>query len=93
MGQGECSQGASDVVEQALQEFFRALRRSKGDPTLLRAASARLYAATAHLGPFDDASEEKWEWLALELRGQDRRVAFLRGTIAQELQRLGITVE
>jgi len=71
----------------------RAVVLSPGPVLNLRAASAHLYAVTAHLGPFDDASEGAWEQLALELRGGDWRVAFLRGAVAQELQRLGIVVE
>jgi hypothetical protein len=82
----------SAFLHRELQEFFRAVRRSTGEETLMRQAAERLRAAVHHAEPFGEDPGEAWKCLSMEQRwGYVRVVSFL-GTAVQELRRLGISV-
>lgn len=82
----------SKFLQQELQEFFRTIRRSKGDQALIQAAAERLRAVVLLVEPYGDDPGETWEHLAIEQRWGYLRVASLLGTAVHELKRLGITV-
>jgi hypothetical protein len=81
---------ASDLLHRELQEFFRAVRRSKGDEALIQAAAEHLRAVVHHVEPYGDDPGEAWEHLSIEQRWGYVRVASFLGTAAHELRRLGI---
>ncbi len=80
----------STFLQQELQEFFRAVRRSKGDEALLRVAGERLSAAVYFVEPLGEDPGEGWEHLPMEQRWGYMRVVSLLGTAVHELRRLGI---
>lgn len=80
----------SDFLQQELQEFFRAVRRSKGEEELIQAAAERLLAVVHRAEPYGDDLGEAWEHLAVEQRWEYLRVVSLLGTATHELRRLGV---
>ena len=82
----------SALLQQELQEFFRAVRRSKGDDTLIQKAAERLCAVVHYIEPFGEDPGEAWETLSIDHRWGYMRVASFLGTAVHELRRLGIAV-
>ena len=86
---GELIQTAA-FLQQELQEFFRSLRRSKGDEALIQAAAQRLFSAVRLSEPFGEDPGEIWDSMSLEQRWGYMRIASSLGTAVHELRRLGI---
>jgi hypothetical protein len=83
---------ASDFLQRELQEFFRALRRNKGNKALMQAAGERLRTVVYCMEAFGDDPGEEWESLSIEQRWGYLRLASLLGTAVYELKRLGVAV-